>query len=93
MQLVDSLGSHARVLSVAWSQDGSRIAAGGPDGVVRLYDVRSGHEVMSLHGHVSGVTSLQFCRRDSFLTSTSVDGTVRIWDSKPAGALTAAHAR
>lgn len=82
LRLADSLGDHARVHSVAWSADGTRIAAGGSDGIVRLYDADSGHEVMSLHGHVSGITSLQFCRNDSLLTSTSLDGTVRIWDSR-----------
>ena len=90
---VDSLGNRARVLSVAWSRDGARIAAGGFDGTVRLYDAGSGHEVMSLHGHVAGVTSLQFCRGDSLLTSSSLDGTVRIWDSKSSGVLMAALRR
>jgi WD40 repeat protein len=82
----DSLGTRARVLSVAWTRDGTRIAAGGTDGIVRLYDAGTGREVMSLHGHVAGVTSLQFARGDSLLTSTSVDGTVRIWDGKASGA-------
>ena len=86
-QQFDSLGSHARVMSVAWSRDGTRIAAGGFDGILRLYDVDSGHEVMSLHGHVSGITSLQYGRGDSLLTSTSLDGTLRLWDSRrPAAA-------
>ena len=81
-----SLGDRDRVLSVAWSRDGTRIAAGGFDGILRLYDVVSGHEVMSLHGHVSEITSLQFSRTDSLLTSSSADGTVRVWDSRRAGA-------
>jgi WD40 repeat protein len=85
MRPADTLGTHARVLSVAWTRDGSRIAAGGADGIVRLYDAGTGHEVMGLHGHVAGVTSLHFSRGDSLLTSTSVDGTVRIWDGRPAG--------
>jgi WD40 repeat protein len=84
-RVTGSLGNRDEVLSIAWSRDGNRIAAGGSDGILRLYDVASGHEVMSLHGHVSGITSLQFCRADSLLTSTSVDGTVRVWDSQPAG--------
>ena len=78
-----SLGRHERLLSVAWSRDGTRIAAGGVDGILRLYDVASGHEVMSLHGHVAGITSLQFSRGDSLLTTTSLDGTLRIWDGIP----------
>ena len=86
MHPVDSLGRQARVYSVAWSRDGTRIAAGGFDGILRLYDVDSGHEVLSLHGHVSGITSLQYGRGDSLLTSTSLDGTLRLWDGQPAAA-------
>jgi len=83
MRPAATLGSESRVLSVAWSRDGTRVAAAGPEGIVRLYDVGTGHEVARLHGHVSGVTSLQFSRGDSLLTSTSSDGTVRIWDGAP----------
>ena len=88
-----SLGDRDKVLSVAWSRDGTRIAAGGLDGIVRLYDIASGHEVMSLHGHVSDITSLQFSHADSLLTSTSIDGTVRLWDSHRPGSKDAALIR
>ncbi len=65
---------------VAWSADGTRIATGGSDSVVRLYDESTGRQVTSLHGHVAAITSLRFARNDAFLTSTAMDGTVRVWD-------------
>lgn len=72
--------SSSKVNAVAWSQSGSRIATGGSDAVVRLYDAESGREITRLHGHVSAITSLHFGHGDAFLTSTSVDGTVKMWD-------------
>jgi WD40 repeat protein/tRNA A-37 threonylcarbamoyl transferase component Bud32 len=70
-----------RSRAIAWSHDGTRIAIGGADANIHIYDVASARDIMSLHGHVSGVTSLRFGRGDAFLTSTALDGTVRIWDT------------
>lgn len=72
--------SGSQLQSVAWSADGARIATGASDAVVRLYDEPTGRQVTSLHGHVAAITSLHFSRNDAFLTSTSLDGTVRVWD-------------
>jgi WD40 repeat protein/serine/threonine protein kinase len=73
--------SGPKLNAVAWNAPESRIATGGSDAVVRLYDEVSGREITSLHGHVAAITSLQFGRKDASLTSTSVDGTVRVWDT------------
>jgi eukaryotic-like serine/threonine-protein kinase len=71
----------AKMYSVAWSRGGTRIATGGSDGIVHLFEPASAREAMSLHGHVSRVTSLQFSYDDVRLLSTSTDGTIRIWDA------------
>lgn len=67
------------MLSVAWSPDGSRLAVGGADEIVHLYDVARARELVNLHGHIGRVTSVCFTHDGRSLISTSSDGTVKVW--------------
>ncbi|CEP60046.1 WD repeat MDV1/CAF4 family protein LALA0_S01e01772g [Lachancea lanzarotensis] len=54
------------------------MATGTKDGVVRLWDLRSGQVVRALEGHTDAITGLQF---DSVnLVTGSLDRSIRIWD-------------
>jgi WD40 repeat protein len=46
------------VHAVAFSPDGQRLATGGFDNVLRIFDVASCKMLHELHGHQAGVTSL-----------------------------------
>lgn len=54
------------------------LACGTADGMVRLWDLRSGQVHRSLVGHTGPVTSLQF--DDVHLVTGSMDRSIRIWD-------------
>ncbi|KAJ5757609.1 uncharacterized protein N7511_006303 [Penicillium nucicola] len=54
------------------------LACGTADGMVRLWDLRSGHVHRSLVGHTGPVTCLQF--DDMHLITGSLDRSIRIWD-------------
>ncbi|KAK8051564.1 hypothetical protein PG993_002949, partial [Apiospora rasikravindrae] len=54
------------------------LACGTADGMVRLWDLRSGQVHRSLVGHTGPVTCLQF--DDMHLVTGSLDRSVRIWD-------------
>ncbi|KAL6940202.1 hypothetical protein ACO0QE_004098 [Hanseniaspora vineae] len=54
------------------------LATGTKDGIVRLWDLRSGQVVRTLEGHTDSVTSLKFDSAD--LVTGSVDKTCRVWD-------------
>ncbi|CAF3537150.1 Mitochondrial fission protein [Fusarium graminearum] len=54
------------------------LACGTADGMVRLWDLRSGQVHRSLVGHTGAVTCLQF--DDVHLVTGSVDRSIRIWD-------------
>lgn len=59
------------------------LATGTKDGLVRLWDMRSGEVVRILEGHSDAITSLKFDATN--IVSGSLDGTVRIWDLRTDG--------
>jgi WD40 repeat protein len=80
--------SGSAVRSVAFGTDSSKIASGGEDGEVRLWDAKSaaaiGHPIK---GHQGVVNSLVFSPDGRFLASGSEDRTLRLWDAKTGAAI------
>jgi WD40 repeat protein len=68
-----------RVLSVAFSPDGSILASGGEDRLIRLWRVSDGRLLRLLSGHTEAVSQLVFSPDGTLLASGSRDGTVRLW--------------
>ena len=69
-----------RIGSVSFSPDGTLVASGCGDYVIRLYGVLTGEESGSLRGHRGAVASLCFSSDGKRLVSGSCDRTVRLWD-------------
>ena len=68
--------------SESFSPDGSRIAGvSGND--VKLWDATTGRELLTLVGHTGWAMGLAFSPDGKSLASTSLDGTVRIWNIAP----------
>src|SRR5208282_504300 len=65
--------------SVAFSPDSRSLATSGQDGVVRLWDVRKGHELRSFKGHTSPVISVAFSPDGRQLASASADSTAKLY--------------
>jgi WD40 repeat protein len=70
-------------ISPVFSPDGTRLAIGNSDGIVRLWDVTTGQVTLTLKGHTDGVTGLTFSPDGHRLISSSFDLTVRVWDATP----------
>jgi WD40 repeat protein/serine/threonine protein kinase len=66
---------------VAFSPDGTRIAAGSKDGTVRVCDAASGREVQTLRGNEGGVNAVTFSPDGRILASAGHDHTVRLWET------------
>jgi WD40 repeat protein len=69
------------VVSTAFSPNGTLVASGESDGLVRLWDPVTGAEVAELSGHLfKPVRQVVFSADGTRLASVSDDKTVRVWD-------------
>jgi WD40 repeat protein len=68
------------VCAVAFSSDGNTLATGSADETVKLWDVATGKERVTLRGHRSGISAVAFSPDDRTLASAGIDDAVRLWD-------------
>jgi eukaryotic-like serine/threonine-protein kinase len=73
-------GARAGWVALSWNPDGRRLASGGADGVIRLWDGSTGRIMATLRGHDSYVHSLSWGPQGRQLASGSGDKTVKLWD-------------
>jgi WD40 repeat protein/serine/threonine protein kinase len=66
---------------VAVSPDGKRVAVGGSDSAVRVWDTATWVEQPALRGHTGDVLSVRFAPDSLLVASGSRDHTVRLWDT------------
>ncbi|XP_072819169.1 WD repeat and HMG-box DNA-binding protein 1 isoform X2 [Vicugna pacos] len=64
---------------VIFNGDGTKIAAGSSDFLVKVVDVMDCSQQKMFRGHDAPVLSLSFDPKDIFLASASCDGSVKVW--------------
>lgn len=76
------VGHKGEVTALAISPDGSMIASGGVDKIVRLWSTETGKEIRKLEGHERRVTCARFSRGGDRLLSGEIgdDSAVILWD-------------
>lgn len=70
------------VNTLAFSPDGDVLATGASDGSLRLWDPRTGRELVSVFPNLGEVTGVAFGPDGDRLATSSTDGTVRLWDGR-----------
>jgi WD40 repeat protein len=73
-----SLGDH--IIGLAWSPDGSSVAAALTGGPIAIGDGQSGRIRHVLHGHDFGTMSIAWSPQGKLLASAGQDGKVRLWN-------------
>jgi WD40 repeat protein/ABC-type branched-subunit amino acid transport system substrate-binding protein len=77
------VGHPLRILHMALSPDGTRLATASLDRTAKVWDARSGRELLSLAGHQAAIDQVALSPDGQRLATASRDGTARIWDLRP----------
>nr|XP_060609407.1 WD repeat and HMG-box DNA-binding protein 1 isoform X2 [Anolis sagrei ordinatus] len=65
---------------VVFNADGTKVAAGSSDFLVKIVEVADSSKQKTFRGHDAPVLSVSFDPKDTFLATASCDGSVRVWN-------------
>jgi hypothetical protein len=75
------LGEYKRgLLAAAFSPDGSKLACGGFDSVLRVFDMANGKLLHQFTGNKGPINAIAWAPDGSLVATAGLDKTVRLWD-------------
>ena len=76
-----ALSGHDKpVWSLSFSPDGKRLASGGEDNVIRIWDLTTSEQTAALRGHTSYVYDCQFSPDGNDILSAGRDEQIKLWN-------------
>lgn len=68
---------------IAISQDNTRVATAGSDGVLRIWDAATGHSAdwKLAYGHADGLRAVAYNPSGTLIATAGQDRTIRLWDA------------
>ena len=75
-------GQEAAITTVAVNRDGTRLASGGQNGSLLLYDLEKNSLVGTLIGHRQSIRAAEFFSYGNQLISISGDHRILLWDTE-----------
>jgi WD40 repeat protein len=75
-------GHSLDVLSVCFSPDETKLATASTDNTIKIWDIATGREIVTLADHIAEVQKVEFTKDGTKLISSSWDRTVKIWDTR-----------
>ncbi len=79
--LIELKEADGEVYCVEFSHDGKRLAAGGGDNTVVIYDTSTFHVRQTLREHDAAVVLVSWSPDDSRIVTCSQDHTAKVWDT------------
>jgi WD40 repeat protein len=67
-------------VSVAFSPDGKYLASGSLDYNIKIWNIESRKDIITLSGHSNWVISIEFSPDGKYLASCSSDKLVKLWN-------------
>jgi WD40 repeat protein/serine/threonine protein kinase len=82
IQVIDAHDSAAQVVAYATTEKGPRLASGGADKSVKLWNLDTLDKIRTYKGHRDFISALAFSPDGNLLASASLDGNIRVWSTK-----------
>lgn len=74
-----TLKGHERAVHAVCFGPNQTLASASQDGIIKLWDVKSGHELTTIQGHSGPITRLAFHLEGDILASAGENGIVKLW--------------
>jgi WD40 repeat protein len=84
-------GHEAPVWGIAWSPDGTKLATASEDKTAKVWEARSGRQLLTLRGHEASIWSIAWSPDGSKLATASDDKTAKVWDASTGHTLLTLH--
>lgn len=82
VQVIDAHENAAQAVAYVTAEKGPRLASGGADKIVKLWNLDTLDRIRTYRGHKEPISALAFSPDGKLLASASLDGNIRVWSTR-----------